>query len=132
MATTELAGVVALFDVATPARPAPLSADARRTARQAATIAGGGHPLVLIRPGIRVHPDAQGPAATKANADARPLRCGTCVFRDRVGGYPKCLWAPGADGPVKPWEGSPVRFSRGAGSDCRSWWPGCTDYRAVP
>lgn len=130
---TELAGVATLFDVATPARPEPLSVDARRTRRQADAVAAGAHPLALVRPGIRVHPDAQGSAATKANTDQRPLRCGTCIYRGSIGGYPKCLWRPAGDVPGSDgrYRNAPPRVSSGAGTDCRSWWPACTDYRAV-
>lgn len=113
-----------------------LSADRRRTIRQSAAIARGVHPLALVITGVAMHPDADPDrTATKDDAAARPLRCGTCVFREhRPGGnkaWPKC--AVGM--PSHP-DGQPAfldgpRVSRGAGTDVRSWWPACTDYRAV-
>lgn len=111
-----------------------LSGDRRRTLRQAAAIARGEHPLSLAVAGVRMHPDADRTAA-KDNANGRPLRCGTCVFREhRPGGnraWPKCTV-----GMPKHPNGQPAfldgpRVSRGAGTDVRSWWPACTDYQAV-
>lgn len=134
--STELVGVVALFEVTAPARPEPLSAGAKLTRRQAQAVADGVHPLALIRPGIRVHPDAQAAAATKLNADARPLRCGTCEFRvTGHRGYPKCVWRPGVATAAESQairKQAPPRFSNGAGTDCRSWWPACSDWKARP
>jgi hypothetical protein len=128
-----------LFDAApflTAAGPpaVKLSTDQRRVRRQAEAIALGGHPLALVRPKVRVHPDAGGLTATRANAADRPLRCGTCAFRAHVGGYPKCLWRPGAVDAAASREGigAPPRYSGGPATDTRAWWPACTEHKAVP
>lgn len=126
-------GAAALFDVAAPAPAARLTADQRRVLRQAAAVAAGGHPLALVRPGVRVHPDAGGRTATKANAAVRTIRCGSCVFR-LDSGYPKCLWRPGAANAEDSLKvrTAPPRYSKGPATDVRAWWPGCTEWRARP
>lgn len=109
-----------------------LSGDRRRTLRQAAAIARGAHPLGLVITGVQVHPDAD-PArtASKDNVAARPLRCGTCVFREHLGGWAKCtVGAPSYANGERAVEKAP-RVSRGASTDVRGWWPACTDYSAV-
>ncbi|HET7386915.1 MAG TPA: hypothetical protein VFJ19_09670 [Nocardioidaceae bacterium] len=121
-----------LFDGFEPPLPPPsvdpgLSADRRRTLRQAAQIRSGIHPLT------------GGPIHLLADIYARaddgrnlPYRCGSCVFR-RVEkwhdtAYPKC-WLPdptaGADAPPSRIY---TRVSHGAASDVRAWWPACRDY----
>jgi hypothetical protein len=94
-----------------------VSADRRRTLRQAATLARGYHPL-----GPKLH--AQAAPADDRRAPGR--RCGNCWYHtpDGVGGvagtYPKC-WFGGDE------RGAP-RASRGPGTDCRAWWPACVDH----
>lgn len=118
---------LALFDAAPytidPLAEAPekLSAGRRLTLRQAADLARGIHPLT----GGRLHPDAA-PAGDRA---APGTRCGTCRFRGVIGyhnrSYGKCLW-PDPDAAridLLP------RVTHGAGSDCRAFWPACTDYQ---
>ena len=98
-------------------------ADARRTKRQAAVIAQGGHPLglALFRP-LKLHADAA--------ADGRT--CGNCRFREVIStgssrNHPKCVIDrgpfanTGTDCPLP-------RVSCGAGTDIRKWWPGCVDH----
>lgn len=124
------------YDTAAPLGGGPtqkISADRRRTLRQAAAIARGQHPLSLVITGIRVHPDAD-PArtATKDNTADRPLRCGTCLHREHVRSFPKCVIAA----PTYP-NGNPAhehapRFSHGGSTDVRSWWPACTDHAPRP
>ncbi|HZN76071.1 MAG TPA: hypothetical protein VFC00_30945 [Micromonosporaceae bacterium] len=89
-----------LFDAAPYAVPAAevepvekLSADRRRTLRQATALAAGRHPLTRGR----LHPDA----APHDDRQAPGARCGTCRFREVIGyhnrSYGKCLW-PDVDG----------------------------------
>ena len=112
----------ALFDidpanVRTPEPAEKISADRRRTIRQAEALARGVHPLALaVGWRIRLHPDAA--PANDPKSDG--LRCGGCRFRQVIGyhsrSYPKCRHGDG------------VRESHGAGTDVRAWWPACTDY----
>jgi len=127
-----------LFEGYDPAEPAPVekvSADRRRTLRQAAYVAAGIHPLTKGR----LHPLA----SRNRDADSPksdPYTCGSCYFRivdkyhDRS--YPKC-WLPG---PVRAYrkgrdgewrwetiEGAP-RATHSAASDVRAWWPACEQY----
>lgn len=96
-----------------PPREPPLSADASRTVRQRLAIAAGAHPLSLVVP-LALHPQAP-TDATRDDPPGRPFTCGTCTNRVAYG-YPKCV----ADGRR--------RISHGAATDCRAWWPACTDY----
>lgn len=98
------------------------SVDQRRNRRQSEAIANGVHPLALVWPGIRLH--------LAADRDAQPgdgvkiLRCGSCRWRevlrhnDRL--YPKCTNLHGA-------RSTPV-VTHGAATDCRAWWPACSEY----
>lgn len=108
---------------------AKLSEGRRRTLRQAEAIARGGHPLGLVHPSVRVHPDANGRTAARGNAPERPLRCGTCQFRTPIGGhsrdYHKCKW-PNPDAYLYS---ELPRVSASAATDIRSWWPACTDWQ---
>lgn len=115
----------------------PVSADRRRTLRIAASIGHGVHPLALARPGVRLHPDADpGHTASPENTADRPLRCGTCRWREQLnaGGardYPKCAWRPATDQPDDRGRhrGMPPRYSASASTDVRAWWPACTDWQ---
>jgi hypothetical protein len=102
----------ALFDGPEPL--AGLSADRSRTVRQRVALTHGQHPLSVTLGPLALHADAA-PADDK-RADGR--RCGNCRFRQQTGphSYPKCGFA------------EPARISRGAGTDCRAWWPACTDH----
>ena len=86
-----------------------ISADRRRTLRQADDIAAGRHPLTRGR----MHPDAA--SADDRFADGR--RCGNCRFRelleDRRRTWPKCV------------RGDGVYLTHGAATDVRAWWPAC-------
>ena len=116
-----------LFEMDTPAPPDPtLSADRRRTQRQAQLITKGRHPLEIAadRP-IMLHPDAP---RTVHPTDPRgaiegEIRCGSCVFSETYGhrsrAYPKCVN-----------EARPA--SHGAATDVRAWWPGCDLWEARP
>ena len=123
----ELAVVQAgLFDmkpVPLAAAPEPESATVRRTKRQAALLARGRHPLQPIVGVLFLHKEAA-PADDRAAAG---LRCGSCQFRELVGGharsYPKCMLpAPGT--------GHRLRDTMSDASDVRAWWPACTDYQS--
>lgn len=113
-----------------------ISAGRRLTIRQADAVHRGVHPLALVRPTIRLHPDADPKhTATAENADSRPLRCGTCRWRDQVSRsantYPKCMWRPASDQPNEQGRhrSDPPRYSAGQATDVRGWWPGCTDWQ---
>lgn len=110
-----------------------LSADRRRTLRQAEDITRGQHPLARVLPGsdnhghLPLHPDA-------APADDRRApgpRCGNCRFRrtrhhhDQA--YAKCIY-PGTWGADQYELHGPPRVTGGPASDVRSWWPGCRDW----
>lgn len=107
----------ALFDLpdgavipAVAAAPAEkLSADRRRTIRQAATLAKGWHPL-----GDRLHSEA----APADDRGAPGRRCATCQFRTLFGKWPKCT----VDGLRS------LRMTHGPATDCRAWWPACARY----
>ena len=104
-----------------------LSADRRRTLRQAGQVSAGIHPLT----GGRLHPLASR-HRDAASPKSDPFTCGSCYFRrvekyhDRS--YPKC-WLPnpaiGADAPSRRIYS---RVSNSAASDVRAWWPACPDY----
>ena len=105
-----------LFGEPDPARPGTLSADQRRTIRQARLLEAGLHPLAIVLPKLALHPDAAPPGDRQAPG----LRCGSCarLFHrtdvSHAGGYAKCeLWP-----------------SRGAASDIRAWWPACRHHQA--
>ena len=92
-----------------------LSADRRRTLRQADDIANGRHPLTRGP----LHPDARRDAS-KADPRSLPFTCGTCVHRELLlhndGTYPKCV-------------AHDRRYvARSATSDVRAWWPACGEY----
>jgi hypothetical protein len=91
---------------------APLSKGRRRTARVAAAVAAGVHPLALIDPRVRMHPDADR-AACPGDATGH-LRCGSCAHRQpNWHGFPKCDLGPD---------------SNAVTTDVRAWWPACTRY----
>lgn len=121
---------IPLFAGFEPPEPEPvedLSADQRRTKRQAADVARAIHPLTRgpIHALASTHRDASAPKSD-------PFTCGSCLFRkvekhhDRS--YPKC-WLPspsaGADAPAARIY---TRVSNSAASDVRAWWPACPDY----
>lgn len=103
---------------------APLSADRRRTQRQADRVAIGVHPLT----GGRLHPLASRHRDASSPKDD-PFTCGSCWFRE--------LFQPGnrkvakctfgltnehryvTDGP---------RISGSVATDVRAWWPACPEY----
>jgi hypothetical protein len=82
---------------------------AKVTRRQLETLHGGFHPLTHVN-GVRylkLHVDA--PPADDRKAPGP--RCGGCAHR-LTGHYPKC---------ERYWSNSEQ-------SDCRAWWPACTDF----
>ena len=112
-----------------------LSADQRRTRRQAENVAAGIHPLTRGP----LHPLAsRHRGATSPKSD--PFTCGSCYFRESLGyhnrSYAKCclpgperVYRKGEDGNWR-WEtveGTP-RATHSAASDVRAWWPACRDY----
>lgn len=124
---------VALFDSTSyhtdPAEPAPkLSADRRRTIRQAAALDAGRHPLQPIAGRtLKLHPDA----APHDDRTAPGRRCGNCWYRTviswRSRSYGKCMFGAEVATDQRP-AGSTPRASHSAASDCRAWWPACTDH----
>lgn len=94
---------------------AGLSADRRRTLRQAEQLGAGRHPLTR-RP---LHPEAA--PADDRNAPGR--RCGNCRFREVLGhhnkAFAKCVWTSGD---------VPLYLSHGAATDVRAWWPACPEH----
>jgi hypothetical protein len=108
--------------------PAPdpyagLSADRRRTLRQATVLADGRHPLT----GYALHAEA----APAGDRRAPGRRCGNCWHRtaatwhDRT--HLKCGWT-GAMGADEVARTAPPRVTHGAGTDLRDWWPACGDH----
>ena len=131
-------GEMMLFDgydslPADPSAPA-LSADRRRTQKQAAQIAAGTHPLLAVAYGShqasRLHEHALR-TATPTDPRGLPFTCGTCSFRKLVSWhrstYPKCVWSRGNG--LASLNESP-RVSHGTATDVRGWWPACPDYEA--
>lgn len=121
---------LALFDVdvpeTAPAAGEELSADRRRTQRQAALLAAGRHPLSAVaRYDIRLHANA----APADDRSAPGLRCGTCAHRV-LARWHRRTYAKCAEGlkPDEPLDRG-LRASHGAASDCRAWWPACRDYQ---
>jgi hypothetical protein len=103
--------------------PDKLSPDRARTARQRRAITAGRHPLEHVFPTYR-HPATRGVAYERDDDLARPYTCGSCRFRQVLGGggrrsYPKCV-----EGDTAP------RATHGAASDVRRWWPACIRYVA--
>ena len=96
-----------------------VSADRRRTLRQAGLIAIGRHPLTggVLHELASRHRDATSPKSD-------PFTCGSCWFRKVVKyhgkPYPKCYF--GATTERAP------RVSNSAATDVRAWWPACPEY----
>lgn len=110
--------------------PAKLSPDERRRQGQYDTLAAGYHPLGEVESafgGLRLHEQA----APLDDRDAPGRRCGNCWFRVVVlwhsKSYAKCQFS-GAMGADEVTVSAPPRATRGAASDCKAWWPGCTDH----
>lgn len=80
-----------------------LSAGRALTVRQKADVAAGRHPLMR---GLRLLGNGE--------------TCGSCAHRVTVHGgardYPKCEF----------------RVTHSAASDCRAWWPACSQWEAKP
>lgn len=105
-----------LFEGYEPVEAVPsMSADRRRTQRQAANVAAGIHPLTggVLHPLASRHRDADAPKDD-------PFTCGSCWFRDvlRYHGrsYAKCTADDGR------------HISHSAATDVRAWWPACPRY----
>lgn len=92
-----------------------LSADQRRTQRQARDIANGVHPLTRWR----LHPEADR-TRTRESGARDPFTCGTCrlraIYTWRSKSYAKCEVDGG------------VMATHSAASDVRAWWPACLKY----
>lgn len=107
-----------------------ISADRRRTLRQAAALNAGHHPLgMYLRHTLKLHPQA----APANDRNAPGLRCRDCAFwvavsaGDHAGVFRKCLHG----NPTNNLETAP-RVSNSAATDCRGWWPACTDFQPRP
>jgi hypothetical protein len=117
-----------LFEVEPVALPPPakkLSADRRRTQRQAEAIESGVHPLSLAtRSHIPLHPDAPPRRGEPGKT------CGDCKMRQKLSyhrrSYAKCVLGYQATDAGQP--SPPPRVSHGAGTDVRAWWPACKDF----
>ena len=103
-----------------PSEQPGLTADRRRTLRQAERIADGIHPLTggpLHQLASR-HRDAGSPKDD-------PFTCGSCYFREALTyhgrSYAKCLAGANVE------NGAP-RASHSPATDVRAWWPACRDY----
>jgi hypothetical protein len=114
-----------------------VSPDRRRTIRQAAAIARGGHPLALAFTTIRMHPDADRSASrTDRLVRSIPLRCGSCRFRqlfdsgEHSGTFWKCMYRNDNPTDSRPDVDPFPRVSFSGATDVRAWWPACTDYTA--
>lgn len=109
--------------------PAPaVSAGRRRTARQAAAVTAGRHPLT----GQQLHPLASPNRDAQAPKDD-PYTCGSCYFRGTVAmtrhsTFPKCLLPDPTAGADAPQDRIYTRVSGSETSDVRAWWPACPDY----
>jgi hypothetical protein len=97
-----------------------MSADRRRTKRQAKQIAAGIHPLTKRR----LHPLAS-PARDAGSPKSDPFTCGSCWFRESFK-YHDRAFAKCAFGLTV--EGDAPRISHSAATDVRAWWPACEDY----
>lgn len=103
-----------------PSEQPDLSADRRRTLRQAERIADGIHPMTggPLHELASRHRDAEAPKSD-------PFTCGSCYFRDslryRGGSYAKCVLGATNDKP------GPY-MTHSAATDVRAWWPACRDY----
>lgn len=126
-----------LFDLApTPAaEPEPkLSADRRRTLRQAEAIAKGSHPLALVFGSVVFprHPMTKGHSYSAEDVKGDPYTCGSCRWRQVLSyhrrGYPKCLKYPASISAEQYERMKPIWASHAASTDVRAWWPACTDY----
>lgn len=93
------------------------SADRRRTAKIAAGIAAGRHPLSWPIVGVLMHPEAG--LDGRPGAPAAGPSCGGCAHR-RPGRYAKCD-AFGRAG-----------LTHSAATDVRAWWPGCAAFEEYP
>jgi len=101
-----------------------LSADRRRTLRQSASLAKGRHPL-----GGRLHPEAAPPDDRAAPG----RRCGNCWYRRLTYTNGNKLWPKCHVDVENPTDTNPqpvfsLRLTHSASTDCRGWWPGCTDH----
>ena len=98
-----------------------MSADRRRTKRQADAIAIGRHPLTggVLHELASRHRDATSPKGD-------PFTCGSCWFREVVKyhdrSYAKCYFGVTNEDRRAP------RVSNSAATDVRAWWPACPDY----
>lgn len=128
--TTHQPALVDLPGAAPPGHHQPgISADRRRTLRQAAALAAGHHPLgMYLRRTLKLHPAA----APADDRTAAGLRCRDCAFWRQVSGehagvFRKCLYGLAGNS----LETAP-RASRSAATDCRGWWSACVDYQPRP
>jgi hypothetical protein len=122
-------GEPTLFDMEPPpaAEPEPeLSADRRRTLRQAQALERGHHPLSLLgRPPVRLHPDAPPAGDRKAPGP----RCGDCEFIARKEQWLKCTRGRSGEYGTRTFRCGPYE-THGAATDLRAWWPGCERWEA--
>lgn len=98
-----------------------LSAGRRLTIRQHADVERGRHPL------------ADHGATFSRELTEQGHTCGDCLYRTtgtgHNGDYPKCWWPRKPDTDTRDRAIRPERITSGAATDCRAWWPACTDWR---
>jgi hypothetical protein len=102
---------------------AGLSADRRRTLRQAETIAAGRHPLT----GEPLHEEA----APADDRKAPGRRCGNCWHRTPALWHQRTHIKCGFTGEMGADEvaaTAPPRVTHGAATDLRDWWPACPEH----
>lgn len=103
-----------------PSEQPGLSADRKRTLRQAERIADGIHPLT----GGPLHELASRHRDASAPKDD-PFTCGSCYFREVLTyhnrNYAKCIAGASVE------NGAP-RISHSPATDVRAWWPACREY----
>lgn len=103
-----------------PSKDPALSADRRRTLRQAELIAAGIHPITRgrLHPLASRHRDASAPKND-------PFTCGSCYFREvfkyHGKAFPKCVRGSTVEA------GAPF-VTHSAATDVRAWWPACVGY----
>lgn len=98
-----------------------LSAGRRLTIRQHADVERGRHPL------------GDHGATLSRELTEQGHTCGDCLYR--TGGsshqWPKCWWPKNPTAKTTDPQPPTQRYTNGSATDCRAWWPACTDWVAT-